>query len=37
MGYMPTVHMAGTLTALAFALFAWHYAPVFLKPRGKQG
>ncbi len=35
MGYMPTVHMAGTLTALAFALFAWHYAPVFLKPRGK--
>ena len=37
MGYMPTVHMAGTLTALAFALFSWHYAPVFLKPRGKQG
>ncbi len=35
MGYAPTVHMAGTLTALAFALFAWHYAPVFLKPRGK--
>ena len=35
MGYAPTVHMAGTLTALAFALFSWHYAPVFLKPRGK--
>ena len=35
MGYMPTIHMAGTLTAAAFALFAWHYAPVFFNRRGK--
>ncbi len=33
MGYAPSVHLAGTLAAAAFALFAWHYAPVFLKPR----
>ena len=33
MGYEPTVHLSGTLTALAFLVFAVHYAPVFFKPR----
>ncbi len=33
MGYEPTVHLSGTLTALAFLVFAVHYAPVFFRPR----
>ena len=33
MGYAPTVHLSGTLTALAFLIFAVHYAKVFFRPR----
>ncbi len=36
MGYEPTVHLSGTLTALAFLIFAVHYAPVFFRPRLKK-
>ncbi len=36
MGYMGSIHLAGSLTAVAFLLFAWHYAPIFFRPRPKQ-
>ncbi len=31
----PLIHSAGSLTALAFALFAWRYAPIFFRPRAR--
>jgi uncharacterized protein involved in response to NO len=37
MGYTGSVHLAGSLTAMAFVLFTWHYAPIFFRPRAERG